>query len=126
MVTDFHFIRQNQQIIGVLLGTRGELDYRLFFQEVALLEPKGKEVVMLNYFHIAPEGRGNGQFWLKEIILKYYQNEGLSKAYIKSSHPQVFSLYQRLGKQIGEYSSLSDNGLFERQGRVFELSLKEE
>lgn len=31
MKIDFHFIRKNQQIIGVLLATYGDLDYRLFF-----------------------------------------------------------------------------------------------
>lgn len=123
MQMDFHFIRQDKQIIGLLLATSGDLDYKLFFQETAELESKTEEVVIFNYFHIAPEGRGNGYFWLKEIILPYYQAKGLRKAYIKSSHPRVFSMYHRLGRSIGSYTGLSDNRLFERQGKVFEICL---
>lgn len=81
-------------------------------------------MVIFNYFHIASEGRGNGSFWLKEVILKYYQGKGMKKAYVKSSHPKVFPLYQRLGSQIGSYTSFSDNQLFERQGKVFELPFR--
>lgn len=123
MTLDFHFIRKNQQVIGILLATHGELDYCLFFQEVSQLELKVEEVVIFNYFHVAPEGRGNGEFWLKDIILLYYQRKGRKKGYIKSSHPKVFSLYERLGKKIGTYTAFSNNRLIERQGEIFELPL---
>jgi hypothetical protein len=79
--------------------------------------------IVLNYFHIAPEARGNGTYWLKEIILPYYKKQGFTYAYIKSSHSKVFSLYERLGLEIDEYYTYSDNYLYERKGKVFVITL---
>lgn len=55
--------------------------------------------------------------WFKNII-KYYK-----AIYLKSSHPKVFSMYNRLGKEVGEYSSKSDNDLVEGKGKIFKIFL---
>ncbi|HGM3506378.1 TPA: hypothetical protein ACKOR7_000943 [Clostridioides difficile] len=51
--------------------------------------------------------------------------EKVQKPLVKSSHPKVFTLYNRLDKCIGEYISRSDNGLYERIGKMFRISLEE-
>lgn len=94
----------------------------MFFKEQIDIEEKDNEVLIFNYFHISKEGRGKGEAWFKNII-KYYNKKNYKAIYLKSSHPKVFSMYNRLGKEIGQYYSKSDNDLFERKGRVFKICL---
>ena len=123
MVMDFHYFSRVQSIVGVGLVTHGLIDVPLFFPDtIQFLEPIDK-ILIFNYFHIAPEGRGNGEHWLRDIILPYYYGKSFEAFYVKSSHPKVFSLYDRLGQQIGEYSSKSDNGLQIRPGKIFRIPI---
>ena len=45
--------------------------------------------------------------------------------YLKSSHSKAFSLYQRLGEEIGSYQTLSDNGEFKRTGKIFKIKVNQ-
>lgn len=122
MNMDFHIMKKNEKYLGIVLITGGSIDYSLFFKEQIDIEEKENEVLIFNYFHISKEGRGNGEVWFKNII-KYYKEKNYKAIYLKSSHPKVFSMYRRLGKEIGEYSSKSDNDLFERKGKIFKIFL---
>ena len=122
MNMDFHIMKKDEKYFGIALITSGKIDYSLFFKEQIDIEEKDNEVLIFNYFHISKEGRGKGEAWFKNII-KYYNKKNYKAIYLKSSHPKVFSMYTRLGKQIGQYSSKSDNNLFERRGKIFKISL---
>ena len=124
MTMDFHYISRGQSIVGVGLVTHGLIDVPLFFPDTVQFSEPIERMLIFNYFHIAPEGRGNGERWLRDIILPYYYGKGFEALYVKSSHPKVFSLYERLGRQIGEYSGQSDNGLLMRPGRIFRIPVK--
>jgi len=124
MHMDYHVMVKDENYVGIALVTRGQIEYDTFFKEpLPILENNTNNVLILNYFHISIEGRGNGQRWLKEIIMPYYQSRNYKTIYVKSSHQKVFSLYSRLGEVIGEYSSSSDNQLFERTGKIFKVTL---
>lgn len=122
MNMDFHIMKKDEKYLGIALVTSGKIDYSLFFKEEIDIEEKDSEILIFNYFHISKEGRGNGEVWFKNII-KYYKEKNYKAIYLKSSHPKVFSMYNRLGKEIGQYSSKSDNELFERQGKIFKTIL---
>ncbi len=122
MNMDFHIMKKDDKCIGIALVSSGILDYSLFFHEPIQIAEEDKDVLIFNYFHIAQEGRGNGETWFKSII-QYYKSKHYNAIYLKSSHPKVFSLYNRLGTEIGEYSSSSDNNLFHRKGKIFRIAL---
>ena len=122
MNMDFHIMKKDEKYLGIALITSGMIDYSLFFKELINIEEEDSKVLIFNYFHISKEGRGNGERWLKKII-QYYKEKNYKAIYLKSSHPKVFSMYNRSGKEIGEYSSKSDNNLFERKGKIFKISL---
>jgi hypothetical protein len=120
---DFHVMMRDDKYMGIALVSRGSIDYNVFFKEPIAISENKNEILIFNYFHISQEGRGNGQTWFRDIIIPYYKSQNFKALYVKSSHPKVFSLYSRLGEGIGEYSGSSDNGLFERKGKIFKISL---
>lgn len=123
MTMEFHYITLKQQLVGIGLVSSGKIDKSLFFP-AGFNPPEAMEKILLfNYFHISPEGRGNGEHWLRDIILPSYSGRCYEAFYVKSSHPKVFSLYGRLGLQVGNYSCKSDNGLYIRQGKIFKIPL---
>ncbi|ABR35383.1 MULTISPECIES: hypothetical protein [Clostridium] len=119
---DFHIMKKDEKCLGVALVSSGILDYKTFFKEPIQINEEDKDILIFNYFHIAQEGRGNGEMWLKNII-QYYKSKHYKAIYLKSSHPKVFSMYNRLGIEVGEYSSYSDNNLFHRKGKIFKITL---
>lgn len=114
---EYHLMYKDKQCLGIAVISSGKIDSIKFFDQ-EFFKTNDNDIV-LNYFHISPLGRGNGTYWLKEIILPYYQNK--EYMYLKSSHPQAFSLYQRLGQEIGSYTTVSDNGDFKRNGKIFRI-----
>lgn len=122
MRLEFHTLRKDGRYIGLVLVTSGQIDTALLFKNAIAIDAAEKALV-LNYFHIAPEGRGNGCRWLCDILLPHYKKQGFTAAYLKSSHPKAFSLYERLGSCIGTYQSVSDNKRFARNGKLFKIPL---
>ncbi|SNS17113.1 hypothetical protein SAMN05446037_100596 [Anaerovirgula multivorans] len=116
---DTHFIKKNESIVGVVLIEGGKIDFNKYLKINGNLQ-KGNNA-MLNYFHIMPEARGNGERWLREVIIPYYKEKGIDNIYLKSSHIRSFSLYQRLGTEVGQYSTKSDNHLYNRGGKIFKI-----
>lgn len=123
LTMEFHTIRKGGEVLGVSLMTRGNILQPLFFPADLAPQESPDGLLVFNYFHIAPQGRGNGRFWLREILLPHYQKQGFQAVYVKSSHPRSFSLYASLGKQVGAYTSHSDNGLHTRTGVLFRIPL---
>lgn len=124
IIMDFHYIKKDDDIIGVGLMSHGILDIPLFFPDMIHISEPTDNILVFNYFHISPEDRGNGGYWLRDIIIPYYYGKKFKSIYVKSSHSRVFNLYNRLGKCIGEYISKSDNRLYERLGKMFRISLE--
>ncbi|OOM80199.1 hypothetical protein [Clostridium sp. BL-8] len=122
MNMDFHIMRKDEKCLGIALVSSGIIDYKMFFKEPIYIDEDNKEILIFNYFHISKEGRGNGELWLKKII-QYYKYKNYKAIYLKSTHPKVFSMYNRLGIEIGEYSTFSDNKLLERKGKIFKIIL---
>ncbi|MFF2754433.1 hypothetical protein ACFVR1_11895 [Psychrobacillus sp. NPDC058041] len=123
MNMDFHLMMKDEKYLGIALVNRGNIDYKTFFKEPIPISENNNDVLIFNYFHISQEGRGNGQVWFRDIIMPYYKSKNFKTIYVKSSHQKVFTLYSRLGTEIGEYTSSSDNQLFARKGKVFKISL---
>lgn len=123
MNMDFHIMMKDKKYLGIALVSKGNIDYNIFFKEPIPLKENNNDVLIFNYFHISQEGRGNGQLWFKDVIMPYYKSKNFKTMYVKSSHQKVFSLYSRLGEEIGEYTSNSDNQLFVRKGKVFKITL---
>lgn len=123
MNMDFHIMKKDEKYLGIILASRGTFGFDIFFKEPILIDEDDKDILILNYFHISPEGRGNGERWLSDFIMQYYKSKHYKAIYIKSSHPKVFSMYSRLGIEIGEYISSSDNELFIRNGKIFKILL---
>lgn len=116
----FHTFHRDGVCYGILLISEGEIGGLPYFKD-QLEEELTESAIVLNYFHICPEGRGVGRKWVQLILMPYLKEQGIKKILVKSSHPKAFSLYERLGRQIGEYTSMSDTGKFEREGRIYEL-----
>ncbi|MEH7124655.1 hypothetical protein V7127_15635 [Bacillus sp. JJ1773] len=123
MKIDFHVMMEDKNYLGIALVTSGIIDYKVFFKEPISISQNDKDVLIFNYFHISQEGRGNGQIWFRDIIMPYYKSKNFKTIYVKSSHQKVFSMYCRLGTEIGEYTSSSDNQLFMRKGKIFKITL---
>ena len=119
---DYHVMYLDEQYVGFVMVSSGKIDANKFFNQP--LFKTTESAVVLNYFHICTQGRGNGTYWLKEIILPYYQDKEVM--YLKSSHARAFSLYQRLGKEIAQYQSDSHNHDYHRVGKIFEIRIDKE
>lgn len=81
--------------------TSGRIIRPLFFPDSLLPAEPGEDLLVFNYFHVAPSERGVEGPWLKDVILPHYAAQGYRAIYVKSSHPKVFSLYSRLGTEAG-------------------------
>lgn len=121
---EFHYIACDQRFVGIGLVSYGAIDNNLFFPAEFNPPEAVDKILIFNYFHISPEGRGNGEHWLRDIILPRYSKKSYEAFYVKSSHPKVFHLYERLGLEVGQYRSESDNGLYLRQGKIFKIPLE--
>lgn len=121
MNMDFHIMMKDEKCLGICLITSGTINYKLFFKDSIDMAEEDEEILIFNYFHISKEGRGNGERWFREVIIPYYKAKGFKAIYLKSSHEKVFSMYRRLGREIGEYTSISDNNIFERKGNIFKI-----
>ncbi|MFN8257601.1 MAG: hypothetical protein U0W24_18035 [Bacteroidales bacterium] len=117
--THSHLIIKNGEINGVAFIVGGKLNkaeskFRIEEEEKSLL---------LKYFHITDRGKGLGKKWLGEIILPYYKAKDFDKIYVSSSHPESFPLYEKFGRCFHHYQANSDNHLYLRQGKSFEIEL---
>ncbi len=119
---DFHVLEHDHDCLGIALVSHGKIDSDVFFSDRNIIDERVDLTIVLNYFHIALQARGNGEKWLR-MIMEYYRNKGYRFLFLKSSHPLAFSLYQRLGEPVGQYSGSSDNGLYQRNGRIFKILL---
>ncbi len=124
LIMDFHTMTRNGEYLGLAIVSHGNVDREMYASSGIHFSEEQDAILLFNYFHISPEGRGNGEFWLKEIILPWYAAQGYTAMYLKSSHPLAFPLYERLGAAIGSYTSKSDNGLYERHGKIFRIPLQ--
>ena len=120
---NFHTFHRNGACLGILLISEGAIGGLPYFKD-RLEEDLTDGAVVLNYFHICPEGRGVGSRWVQDILMPYLRGQGFRRILVKSSHPKAFSLYERLGRQIGTYTTRSDTGRFEREGRIYELPVE--
>lgn len=116
-----HLMLNKADISGVAFIVGGNL--RNIEKRIEI--PDEDKSLLLKYFHIVDRGKGFGKKWLNNIIFPYYKNRGYQKIYIGSSHPESFLLYEKFGKCIYEYNSLSDNKLHQRKGRFFEIDLQD-
>mgnify|MGYP003295771438 CR=1 FL=1 len=125
LVMDFHTLRRGEEQLGMVLLTHGAISADIYEQSGLHITDPLHQVVLLNYLHIAPEGRGNGTFWVRDLIMPMYADLGYTAFYLKTSHPRAFPFYDRLGAAIANYTFLSDNGIHQRKGRIYRLPLYE-
>ena len=118
---DYHVMYKYDQCVGLAMVTTGNIDSSKYFDKPVF--EQGANAIVLNYFHISPKARGNGNYWLRNVIIPHYQDK--EDLYLKSSHSKAFSLYQRLGEEIGSYQTLSDNGEFKRTGKIFKIKVNQ-
>lgn len=121
---DFHTLCRCGQTVGLCLVTRGKDIPQTFLKREVQDGIPAEKRLMFHYFHIAPDARGCGEHWFKEIIQPYYAAQGFAAIYLKSSHPRAFSLYARLGSEIGTYTARSDTRQNLREGRIYRIDLK--
>jgi hypothetical protein len=117
---DSHLMMKNDELVGVAFiigGNIQNIDYRIEIYEE-------RKSLLFKYFHILEKGKGYGTKWLSKIIIPYYQNLGYQSIYVTSSHLKSFALYEKYGHCLDEYTMQSDNKLFERKGKMFEIGLK--
>ena len=120
---EFHTARRGEAVAGLALVTSGPVLRPPFFSEGLLPGEPEDGALAFNYFHISPAARGFGEHWLRDIILPRCRAQGFRAVYVKSSHPRAFSLYRRLGTELGSSRSPSDNGLYLRRGLLFRIPL---
>ena len=120
---EFHTARRDGRVVGICLATRGRIAQPLFFPAHLLPADLSAAMGVLNYFHIAPDARGFGRRWLRDVILPRFRETGVEQVFVKSSHPRAFSLYRSFGEEAGAYTTQSDNGLHTRQGLMFRITL---
>jgi hypothetical protein len=116
-----HLMINENELAGVVFiigGTITSIETRMNIQDEF-------RSLLFKYFHIIDKGKGLGKKWMKDIIFPYYKNLGYRSIYISSSHPKSYPLYEKYGKCIGTYSAFSDNKLFERNGKFFEVHLNQ-
>ncbi|MEQ8414271.1 MAG: hypothetical protein RIB71_07380 [Imperialibacter sp.] len=116
---DSHLLMKGEELKGALFMVHGEL----VTIESRYPIPEPEKSLILKYFHIMERGQGIGQRWLKEVIIPYYGKLSFTDIYLSSSHPKSFGFYEKFGKEIASYSSLSDNGLMTREGKCFRIGL---
>lgn len=118
-----HFIKNGPKILGVLFVTGGKVDLDSLFKIKLPCTFQNDKSIIISYFHIIPEARGVGEEWLRQLVIPYYKEKGIEEIFIKSSHLKAFSLYSRLGNEIENYTTQSDNRLYSRKGKVFKINI---
>ena len=103
------------QCVGLAMVTTGNIDSSKYFDKPVFEQ----NAIVLNYFHISPKARGNGNYWLRNVIIPHYQDK--EDLYLKSSHSKAFSLYQRF--RLGHQTY--DNGEFKRTGKIFKIKVNQ-
>lgn len=126
VVIDFHTLRRGAEHLGMVMITHGAIDPKIYSGSGLSISDPLDQVALLCYFHISPAGRGNGTFWLRDIIMPLYADQGYTAIYLKTSHTKAFPLYERLGAVIGNYTFPSDNGVHMRVGRIYRIPLTEQ
>ena len=116
---DTHILTADDTVSGVLLIVGGGISsienrFKIDAEEQSLL---------LKYFHIVNKGKGVGSFWLSSVIIPHYHAKKFRQIYVSSSHEQSFPFYERLGLCIADYQQLSDNRIFQRQGKCFVIKI---
>ena len=119
----FHTAERGGDVVGFLIVTTGTGFLAGRFPPGFSAGVPESRCAALNYFHVAPDTRGIGEHWLREIVLPSVAAMGKELVLVKSSHPKSFSLYRRLGREVGRYSAKSDHGLLTREGRIFAIVL---
>ena len=125
VVMDFHTLRKDNEQLGMVMMTHGAIDRNIYACSGLSISDPLDQVALLSYFHISPAGRGNGTFWLRDLIMPFYADQGYTAIYLKTSHPKAFPLYDRLGAVIGNYTVPSDNAVHMRVGRIYRIPLQE-
>ena len=125
VVMDFHTLRKDNEQLGMVMMTHGAIDRNIYACSGLSISDPMDQVALLSYFHISPAGRGNGTFWLRDLIMPFYADQGYTAIYLKTSHPKAFPLYDRLGAVIGNYTFPSDNAVHMRVGRIYRIPLQE-
>ncbi len=124
LVIDYHLLRRADEQLGMVMMSHGAIPPDIYRSSGLSISDPLDEVVLLNYFHISRAGRGNGTFWLRDLLMPLYASKGFTAIYLKSSHTRAFSFYNRLGAVIGNYTFPSDNGVYQRTGRIYRLPLE--
>lgn len=119
----FHTAVRGEDVVGILIITTGTGFLAGRFPPGFSVGVPEQRCAVLNYFHVSPDARGIGEHWLREIVLPSVAAMGKDLVLVKSSHPKSFSLYRRLGREVGSYSAKSDHGLLTREGRIFAIPL---
>ncbi len=123
LTIDYHILCRSGQHLGMVMMTHGNISPNIYKTSGLIISDPTGEVLLLNYFHIAPGARGNGTFWLRDLLMPLYASKGYTTIYLKTSHPRAFHFYDRLGAVIGNYTFPSDNGIYQRTGRIYRLPL---
>lgn len=119
-----YYLEKETEIIGAAFA---------LYESRSLLEtlkkdgvaPPNERVAQVTCFHIIEKYRGHGigKAWLETEILRDLQRLGVQAVYIRSSHHRALPLYERLGKKVGNYISVSDHQLYQRYGYIFQIDL---
>lgn len=123
-VLDIYYLEEAEKIVGVLFVLFGSQSLKKMLTESGI--PLSTEhIAQLTCFHIIEthRGRGVGRQWIENEVFRDLRNYGIQKVYIKSSHHQALRLYQKLGTVVGNYIGVSDHGLYQRYGYIFEINL---
>ena len=121
-VLDIYFLKDNEEVIGVIFSLSGSNLIKKFFEENNIASTS-KQIAQLSCFHIIKKYRGIGKKWLESEVLKDLKEQGIEEVYIKSSHNKALSLYDRIGSRIGNYIGISDNKIYQRLGYIYKINL---
>ncbi|MFT4303197.1 MAG: hypothetical protein ACMXYG_01410 [Candidatus Woesearchaeota archaeon] len=114
--------KQQNKLLGIAFTCEGIILHD-FINKYKLKPNNLSKTTKFGPFHIIKSARGVGTKWMTEIIFPYLKKRGFNEIFIETSHKKAFSLYQRLGKEVAEYTKSSDNGKLIRKGKVFKIIL---
>ena len=119
-----YYLEEGETVIGVAFAL---INSNITLESLAKdgIIPDSAEIAHLTGFHImeAYRGKGRGSSWLLGEIFEDLRAEGVKQIYIRSSHHQALSLYERLGSKIGNYIGISDSKLYQRYGYIYKIDL---
>lgn len=123
-VLDIYYLEQDAQIIGTLFMLSNSKSLKKILTADGVFPPTD-HIAQLTCFHIIETHRGHGvgRQWIEDEIFSDLKKRGIQKVYIRSSHHQALRLYQKLGTVAGNYIGVSDHGLYQRYGYIFEIDL---